>query len=47
MSDKDALHTSIKQLGKALREKQARLKEGIKTVSANRRIAKGQPNHRA
>ena len=47
MDDKEAIVTSIKELGKARKEKTARLKEAVQTVSANRRIAREQPNRPA
>lgn len=47
MSDKDDLTTSIEELGKARREKEAKLKTAVKTVSENRRIARGQSNRPA
>lgn len=40
MTDKDELITSIEELGKARKEKETRLKDAVKTVSENRRIAR-------
>jgi len=47
MTDKDDLTTNIDELGKARKEKEARLKEGIKTVSENRRKAREQSSRPA
>ena len=40
MSDKDDLIVSIEELGKARREKENKLREAVKRVSENRRIAR-------
>lgn len=42
MSDKQDLQDNIEQLGKSLRDKEARLKEGIQIELENRRIAREQ-----
>lgn len=47
MSDKDELITNIKGLAKSREDKTARLKAAIKTVSENRRIARGQSSRPA
>ncbi len=41
MSDKDDLIMSIEELGKSRREKESKLREAVKRVSVNRRIARG------
>lgn len=40
MTDKDELVTNIDELGKARKEKEARLKAAVRTVSENRRKAR-------
>lgn len=47
MSDKDDLTASIEELGKARKDKEARLKTAVKTVSENRRIAREQSSRPA
>lgn len=47
MSDKEDLQVSIEQLGESLRNKEARLKEGVQTETENRRIAREQQSRPA
>jgi len=47
MSDKQDLQDNIEQLGKSLRDKEARLKEGVQRELANRRSVREQQSRPA